>query len=244
MSEPPQQPPPQQPYGQPPYQYPPQPPYGQQPYGYGYGYGGYPPPPQWTPPPRIDPQLIKPSRLWYWLSAIPAVVGTVIAVVLLVEIIGQFDFDLDRMRTPQPVTVSMDKDDEKGIYLQTSGDPAARSASAATLSCRVRDARERPVPLKDASGFTLTVNEDEFVEQWRFVAPADGRYTVTCGAPEGVPAAVGPHVAVRRFWAPLVGMIVAFLAGIAIAVTMAVVTGVKRSNHKSRLQREAREATG
>ena len=231
MSYPPPPPPGQQP--------PQQPPYG---YGYGYGYGGYPPQPQWTPPPQIDRKLLRPSTIWYWVSPIPALIGTVLAIVLLVDVIQQFDTGMDNFRTPGSVQVTMDRDDEKGIYIQTAGAPGARSASSATLSCRVRDARERPVPLKDASGFTLTVNSDEYVEQWRFVAPADGTYSVGCFEPTGVPAAVGPHIAVRRFLGPILGMVFAFLVGIGASVLIAVVTAVRRSTHKQRLQREALDA--
>jgi hypothetical protein len=221
----------------PPGQYPPQPP--------PYGYGGYPPQqPYWTPPPRIDPKLLKPSRLWYWLSPIPAVIGTAIAIVLLVGVINQFDTNLDHFVAPGTVAMTLDKGDEKGIYLQTAGTAGSRSASGATLSCNVRAVSGGSVRLRDASGFTLTLNDDEYVEQWRFVAPADGNYVVACREPPGAPAAVGPHLAVRRVLGPIVGMIVAFLIGVAATAIIAIVTGVKRSNHKQRLQREARQAQG
>lgn len=226
--------------------YPPPPPPGgyppQQPYGYGYGYGGYPPQQYWTPPPPIDPKQLRPSRLWYWLSPIPVLIGTAIAIVLLVGLVKQLDTDLDHFQTPGSDTVTMDKNDEKGIYLQTAGTAGARGASQVTLSCSVRDAREESVALRDTSGFTLTINDDVYVEQSRFKAPADGTYRVSCSEPSGVPVAVGPHIAVRRFLGPIAGMIVAFLAGIAGTALIAVVTAVRRSSHKQRLQREAREA--
>jgi hypothetical protein len=227
-------PPPPPPQGPPPGQYP-----AQQPYGYGY----YPPQQPWTPPPRIDPSLLKPSRLWYWLSPIPVVIGTAIAIVLLIGLIGQLDTNLDHLVTPGHVAMTLHKGDERGIYLQTAGTAGARSASGATLSCSARNVgTERTVPLKDASALTLTLGNDEYVEQWRFVAPADGNYVVSCQEPPGVPAAVGPHIAVRRFLGPVLGMIVAFLLGLAATAIIAIVTGVKRSNHKQRLQREATEA--
>jgi hypothetical protein len=228
--------PPPPPQGPPPGQYPPQPPYG-------YGYGGYPPQqPYWTPPPRIDPKQLKPSRLWYWLSPIPVLIGTVIAVVLLVGVIKQFDTNLDHFAAPGAATERLDKGDERGIYLQTAGTAGARSNSGAVLSCSVRDSRERTVPLRDASALNLTINNDEYVEQWRFKAPADGTYIISCREPSGAPVAVGPHIAVRRFLGPILGMIVVFLVGLALTAIIAIVTGVKRSNHKQRLQREAQQA--
>jgi hypothetical protein len=236
VSHPPPPPPP--PGGYPP----PPPPPNQPPYGH-YGYGQYPPQPQWTPPPRIDPSLLHPRRLWYWLSPLPAIVGIAIAIVLLVGVIDQFDSGIENFRTPGTATVRLDKDDERGIYLQTAGAVDARPASTTTLACSVRDERERPVALKDASSFTLTSGNDEYTEQYRFVAPADGRYFVSCREPSDVPAAVGPHIALRLFWGPVVGMGFFSLVGIAASIAIAVITGVRRSNHKQRLQREARQGS-
>jgi hypothetical protein len=232
-------PPPPGPGGYPPRQQPP--------YGYGYPpYQGYPPypgyPPQqpyWTPPPRIDPKQLRPSRLWYWLAPIPALIGTTIAIILLVGIIEQFTTGLKHFRTPHSVTVQLDKNDERGIYLQTSGTVGARSPSDVNPRCTVRDAREHTISLKDASGFNITSDNDDYEEVQRFVAPADGAYTVTCTRPSGLPMAVGPHVALRRFWGPLVGLIFAFVVGVGATAVIAIVTGVRRSNHKQRLQREA-----
>ena len=224
-------PPPPPPYG---YGYPPQPPYG-------YGYPPQPPP-HWTPPPQIDPAVLRPSRLWYWLSPIPAVAGIAIAIVLLVGVIKQFDTDLDHFVAPARVSVRMDGGDEKGLYLQTAGTAGARRTERGALSCAVNDAGGREVDLHDGSGLNLTVGDDEYVEQLRFAAPADGTYVVRCTGPAGAPAAVGPHIAVRRFVGPVIGMIAAFVIGVALSAIIAIVTGVRRSNHKQRLQREAREA--
>lgn len=215
--------------------YPPPPPPGPPPHGY--GYGGYPPQ-AWTPPPQIDPKQLKPSRLWYWLAPLPALIGVGIALVLLVGVIQQFDTDLDHLRTPGSVTVQLDEGDERGIYVQTAGAPGAVNPPRA-VSCTVRGAREANVPLRGTSGLTLTVGGDEYVEQDRFTAPADGSYVVSCSEPPGLPVAVGPHIAVRRFFWPVIGMIAAFLIGVALTGVIAVVTGVRRSNHKQRLQREA-----
>jgi hypothetical protein len=231
------QPPPPPPYG-----YPPGP--GQPPYG-SHGYGGYPPQQYWPPPPpRIDPKELRPSRVWYWLSAVPAVVGCIIAVVLLVEVINRFDTDFDRFTTPARVTVNLDKDDERGIYLHRFGHPRSASASGAVVSCSVRGPNERSIPLRDASSFTLTINNDEFVEQQRFVAPVSGQYVVSCQEPSGVPLALGPHLAFRQFWGPIIGMILAAVLGILLSAVIAIVTAVRRSNHKQRLQREWRESQG
>jgi hypothetical protein len=225
--------------------YPPpeQPPHGQQPpYPYGYQPPAYPywQQPQWRPPPYIDPKRLKPSRLWYWLSPIPALIGLALCGAFSVQFIDRFDTDLAHLRAPGTVQLSLESGDERGIYVQTVGAVGARSVSAADLRCSVREATsERSVTLHDSSGFTLTLNSDEYVERLRFEAPRAGRYAVSCSEPPGVPLAVGKHLSFREFALPIIGAIASFLIGAALTAAIAVVVAVKRSSHKQRLQREA-----
>jgi hypothetical protein len=228
-------PPPEQPQGQ-------QPQSQQPPYPYGYQPPPYPywQQPQWRPPPYIDPKVLKPSRLWYWVAPIPALIGLVLCAVFVVQFVDRFDTNLTHLRTPGTVQLTLDAGDERGIYVQTAGALGAQSVSAGDLRCSVREAAsERSVELHDASGFTLTLNNDEYVERLRFKAPRAGRYAVTCSEPPGVPLAVGKHLALREFALPAIGAIASFLIGAALTTAIAVVVAVKRSRHKQRLQREA-----
>ncbi len=231
----------QPPHGQQP-PYGPQPPYGQQPPpGYQWPYPYQPPPQQWQPPPRIDPKELRPSRLWYWLSPIPALVGVALAVVFVLQLVDRIDTDLDHLRAPGTVQLQLDAGDERAIYVQTLGAVGARpNVSAADLSCTVREAAtERTLPLDESSGFTLTINNDEYVKRLSFDAPRAGRYSVTCTEPRGTPLAVGQDLGFGELAVPIVGIVLSFLIGVALTAAIAIMTAVKRSNHKQRLQREA-----
>lgn len=221
--------------------YPPPPPQGpQRPYGYGYGYGGYPQQ-QWTPHPRIDPSQLRPSRVWYWLSAIPAVVGTILAIVFLVAFIEQLDPDIDNFRSNRATEVDV-KSGERAIYVQTRRNNTPIQLPADELRCRVSlVARDQPIALDEVSGSTLDVNTDSYAAEYKFDAPEDGRYRVVCEGPEGVPLAIGPHLSLGLF-APLIFAIASFLIGAILTGVVLIVTAIRRSNHKQRLQREARQA--
>jgi hypothetical protein len=84
------------------------------------------------------------------------------------------------------------------------------------------------------------VNSDSYVERFSFDAPHDGPYRVSCEGPEGVRLAVGPDLTFGLF-VPLIIAIGAFLLGGLVTTVGLIVTAVRRSNHKQRIQREWRE---
>ena len=226
VSEPP--PPPRYPYGY----YPPQ----------AYGYGGYPPQSHWPPPPPpIPASELKPSRLWYWLSAIPAVAGTILAIVFLVIFINGLDPDLDNFSSNRSTTVDLQSGD-RGIYVQTHDEYSPLRIPTGELRCNVAfvGSDSQPVDLESTSGTTLDSNADSYREEFKFHAPHDGPYRVICEGAEGVQLAIGPHLSFGLF-APLAIAIGAFILGGILTVVGMVVTAVRRSNHKQRLQREWRE---
>jgi hypothetical protein len=226
-------PPPPPPGGQPPYQQPP------------YAYGYYPPQAYYQPPPRIDPKQLKPSRTWYWLGAIPAVVGTIVAIVFAVQFVDRLDPHIDNFRSNHTAVVHLNSGD-RAIYVQTRRRGTPLRVPAGDLRCNVSFIRTiggdpQPVAVHHTSGSTLDLNDDSYAAEYKFHAPHDGPYRVICEGPEGMRLAIGPHLSFGLF-APLVAAIGAFLLGGLLTVVMEVVTGVRRSNHKQRLQREAREA--
>jgi len=243
VSYPPQQPPegpPQQPYGQQPYGQ--QPPYGAgPPQPYGYGYGGYPPQ-QWQPLPKIDPRELKPSRLWFWLSAIPTVIGTILAIVFLVAFIDELDPDIDNFRPNEPAVVQVNEG-SRAIYIQTARNNLPAFVPSGTINCTVtsQGTGDR-VPLERSTGSTLDVNSDSYAREFSFDAPRDGEYRVLCEGPREANLAIGPDLTFGLF-APLLWAGVAFVVGLLVSALIAIVTAVRRSNHKSRLRRE-RAASG
>ena len=219
------QPPPPPPYGQPPY--------GQPPYPY------WQPQPQWQPPRPIDPKELRPSRLWYWLSPIPALIGAIVGVVFVVAFIEQLDPDIDNFRTNQRAEVNL-KAGDRAIYVQTRDNGRPLLLPPGDLRCQVSyvGSDSRPVTLEGAGSSTLDVNNDSYVSEFKFDAPFDGPYAVRCDGPSGLRLAIGPHLSFGLF-APLILAIASFGIGLIASIVIAVVTAVRRSNHKQRLQREA-----
>ena len=239
MSDPPPPPPPP---GQQP------PPYGQQPpaygYQYGYGYGGYPPQPYWQPPPPpIDSKELRPHWVWYLLSAIPLALGLILAAVFVVHFIDELDPDIDNFRSNRAAIVDLDSGD-RALYIQTRDTGVPLRVPPDELRCNlafVGGGSPQPVPLKRSGGSTLDVNDDSYAEEFSFKAPRDGNYRVICEGPEGVRLAIGPDLSFGLFVSLILAIGSLILGGILTVVGM-VVTAVRRSNHKQRLQREAREA--
>ena len=215
------------------YQPPPPPPYGQPPYPYPQQY------PQWQPPPPIDPKLLRPSRLWYWLSPIPALIGAIVGVFFVVAFIDRLDPDIDNFRVNEPAAVDLQSGD-RAIYVQTRDNNRTLVVPPGELRCRVEFVGSDSVPLEveRTGNATLDANADSYAAEFKFHAPHDGPYAVRCDGPEGVRLAIGPHLSFGLF-APLAAAIGAFGIGAILAVVIAVVTAVKRSSHKQRLQREA-----
>jgi hypothetical protein len=205
----------------------------------------YPPPPQPWPywqPPHIDPRQLKPSRLWYWLAGVPAAIGTILAVVLLVVFIEQLDPDIENFQSNREAAVDL-KAGDRAIYVQVRENDRPIQLPPGRLNCRVSfvGSDSLPLRLERESGSSLDVNTDSYAAEYSFDAPHDGPYSVMCEGPEGVPLAIGPHLSLGLF-APLVAAIGSFVLGVILAAVIAIVTAIRRSNHKQRLQREARQA--
>lgn len=221
------------------------PPHGpeQPPYQQGYGYGYYPPqpPPYWAPPPQIDPKQLKPSRGWYWISAIPAAIGVIVAIVFVVAFVERLDPDIDNFQSNRPAVVEVNEGD-RAIYIQTRSNGEPIRVPPEDLRCSVNslEGGER-VPLDRAGGSTLDVDTDSYAREYSFDAPRDGRYRVRCDGPQNVRLAIGPDLTFGLF-APLIFAIVSFLVGALAGGGIALVTALRRSSHKQRLQREARQA--
>jgi len=222
--------------------YPPPPPPGP-PGPPGYGYGGYPPQQYWPPPPPpVDTTQLRPSRLWYWLSGIPVLVGAVMCAVFVGVFIAQLDPDIDNFRSNRAAELNFDSGD-RALYIQTRDAGIPLRVPPDDLRCNVTyvGTDSQPVKLKRSSGSTLDVNNDSYVEEFSFHAPRDGPYRVLCEGPEGVKLAIGPDLSFALF-VPLALAIGSLIVGGILTTVGLVVTAVRRSNHKQRLQREAREA--
>lgn len=192
----------------------------------------------------IDAQRIRPSAWWYAASAIPVVAGIAIGVILIVNIVHDVASDLHHFETPSAVTVRLNDDDKRDIYVQTRGAPSSTgfAVPASALTCQVRGPKG-PLPVDLADNTTLTTGGDRYRSRFEFTANADGEYRVGCASntrpPVPIPLAVGPHLGVFQIIGTVFGVIAAFGGGLLFAGLVAGLVALLRHRSKIKLQREA-----
>lgn len=195
----------------------------------------------------MDPSLLRPSTVWYWIAGIIGLAGVAIAVVLFVGFVGSLINDLNgpltHLRAPGEATIELDAGAKRTIYRQirdASGPIAV--APGAQVECTVaRGGTE--IEVGDAFDWTLERDADRYKALFDFEAPEPGGYRVTCqssgNAAQPVPLAIGETFGLLDFLKRLGGVLGAFFGGLGIACTIAIVTVVRRDHHKRRLQQEA-----
>ena len=195
-------------------------------------------PPQWQPPPHVDPSQLRPGRVWYWLSPIPLAIGIAVCVFFVVMLVDRLDFHLQHFAAGSAKVVHVEKGKQRGIYSQTGGSRVTVSGIGVVSACTVRAVgSEAAVPVHAVTtSFTLTLNNDIYDERFWFEPTSTGNYTVSCQGAEGTPLAIGPHLGFRGLALPIVGIVVAFLLGMALTIAIPVITAVRRGNHKKRIQ--------
>jgi len=210
---------------------------------------GYPAP----QPYPIDPRDVRPSRTWYVVAVVIALLGLVAAPLLVVlglasfgSAIGQLPSLDAQFNGGTPTTVELKAGQKSAVYAVVLED----SAGAAGANCTGAAVSGGTISLTpigyDASA---TAEGSTWSILYEITVSQDGQYSITCTSDTGVPGtdvyAVGDAVEVGGFMARIFGgagaIFGAFLApcvGIFIAVVIAIITGVRRSSYRSRLQRE------
>jgi hypothetical protein len=204
------------------------------------GYPQYPyyQPPPYQPPPPVDPAQLRPGRVWYWLSPVPAVIAVAAIVFFVVMLVDRLDFNLQHFAAGSSARVHADAHKHRGIYAQTGGARVSVSGIGTISTCSVRPADGgAPLPVHPVtSSFTLTLNNDTYDERFWFEPSSSGEFIVSCQGREGSPLAVGPHLGFRALALPIVVIIVAGLLGLVGTILIPVITATRRSSHKRRIQ--------
>ena len=215
---------------------PPPPPPPQQPY---YQQPQYQQPPQRPP---IESSRLRPRARWYWLSALPLLLGIAAATILGVSAAKAFPDEPDNFRAPGGPTERLEKGEKYSIF--TSYDSDSSSSPAPDCEVVSLPGGDR-VPLDTAGNTTLTFGEDEYETQYHLKAPRTGRYEVNCeprGAFGGQSLAFGERPNLARFGILLGTAIASFVLGLLLAGIVPIVIAVRRHRHKRRLQDEAMAA--
>lgn len=210
-----------------------------------------PPPPQPAlrpPPPRVDPSLLRPSTVWYWVAGIIGVLSVGVSVALFVGFIGSLIDDLTgpltHVEAPGEVTIELEPGAERTIYRQdrSAGAPI-RGSAGAEPTCTVARVGGGQVEVGDAFDWTLKRDGDRYRALYNFEAAEGGSYRVSCtvsgSTGGGVPLAIGEKIGLLRLLVRAGAALGVFFGGLGIALAIAIVTVVRRDSHKRRLQHAA-----
>jgi hypothetical protein len=195
-------------------------------------------PPPYQPPPPVDPAVLRPGRIWYWLSPVPAVVAIAAIVFFVVMLVDRLDFHIHDFAAGSTTQVHADAHKQRGIYAQTAGARVSVSGVGVVSACTVRPVGGgAPLTVHAVTTtFTLDLDNDTYDERFWFEPDKSGSYLVSCQGPEGSPLAIGPHLGFRALALPIVGIVVAGLLGLVGTILIPVITATRRSGHKRRIQ--------
>jgi len=176
----------------------------------------------------MDPRQLRPRRRWYGIAVGIAVLFTAIGiggfVVGIVSATGSIpDFD-STYPGNQDSQVTLESGRSYGIYVPENS----------PQTCNVDD---RVTTASPNATFTFTRDGQQWVHLSNLTVDAAGTYTVNCDAPT---YAVGPAPELGQFAGGIGGGLAALMGlpclGITIGGIIALVTGLRRSSHKKRLQ--------
>jgi hypothetical protein len=205
-----------------------------------------PPPPLYAPPPHIPSSELRPSTVWFWVAGAVGVVCVVVSILLFVNVFSGLVDDLTgpltELEAPGEVTLELEEGAERTIYRQFREAGAPVASGAPDPTCTVSSPSGSAVEVGDTFEWTLNRSGDRYRAIHDFSAPTAGAYTVSCetrdNSSERVPVAIGESIGLFELLAKAGAALALFFGGLIVAGTIAGVTGVMRSNHKTRLQRE------
>ena len=216
-----------------------------------------PPPPPPPPPPQQPPQYhapapkrppiessrLRPRARWYWLTALPLVIGAVAAALLAVATVKAFPDEPDPFSAPGGPTERLEGGEDYTIFSRSRESAFDARPSPPTPDCEVISLpRGDRVELDDAGNTTISFGGTEYRTQLHLTAPSTGRYEVSCqpGSAFGTQAlAFGERPNLGRFGVLLGSAIGSFVLALLLAAVIAAVVAVRRYRHKRRLQDEA-----
>jgi hypothetical protein len=197
--------------------------------------------------PRIDPKDMRPSRIFYWVAGLLAVLSVLFAGVLFFSILRPLFDPIENFEAGTPEVVSVDAGDWRTIYARSSGTfdaPRGDTYSPNDFACTVVGPDGKRVQVSRADGFTYQRNDDTYEAKLQFKAKKSGDQVVRCafkpdpGRP--VALAVGPHFGTVGFVTRLVLFFAALFGGPLAGGILALLVFLLRQRSKSRLQAQER----
>ena len=201
------------------------------------------------PPPSVSPSELRPSRVWYWIAGAIAVVGICVGPGLAALGAASLAERIPQMRTEfeagEPTEVDLTSDRTWGIYIDDEAtgqdfDPDATECAGASLG-------GGEIELDRASrGFEFRADGRHWHLVFEVRVSQDGQYEIAC-APTGSlqPTGhygIGESIDLPDFARNALGSVALLVGvpclGLTIGGVIALVTALRRNNHKKRLQAE------
>jgi hypothetical protein len=158
---------------------------------------------------------------------VAGVVGAAGLIFLLVDEVTSGG--LTHFTTDAPLEIDLPAGAERTIYRD-------RADLSPRVSCKVEEAgTARPVPVRSATGFTLTIGDEELSSISSFEADEAGRYLVTCSSQSARPVevVVGPRIRVFRSLGRVFSAGAIVLVALCLSAAIIAVTAVKRHQRRS-----------
>jgi hypothetical protein len=180
------------------------------------------------------------------VAGVIGVVCVALSIVLFVNVFSSLVDDLTgpltELDAPGEVTLELEEGADRTIYRQVRQAGAPVATGAPDPTCSVDSPSGSAVEVGDTFEWTLNRSADRYKAINDFTAPASGAYRVSCttrgNSREQVPVAIGESIGFIELLGKAGAALALFFGGLIVAGTIAGVTGVMRSNHKTRLQRE------
>ncbi|WP_239502243.1 serine/arginine repetitive matrix protein 2 [Streptomyces qinglanensis] len=188
----------------------------------GAAYGG--------PPPRNVPaKELRPRRLWYVVAAVLALVlagsGTAVIVSAVRDTVDSIDTD-HTFPSGGSRTFRFTAGETKAIYASVSG--------RGRVNCRIPQMQSGSMKQPDST-FRITSGSRTWERVFEVKPGSSGDYTLTCTSDRQTEFALGDEPRVGTAVGSVLAAIALFLAAVASAVTISVVTAVRRGRHRRRL---------
>lgn len=191
---------------------------------WGTPYGGPP-----HPPPNIPAKDLRPRRIWYLVAALLGLVLAGAGVALIVVTVKNTMNSIDTSRafsSGESQTFRLVEGETKAIYVSQSG--------TGRVDCRIPELRSGTLTQPDGS-FRITINSRTWDRVFEVKPGSSGDYTLSCTSELPAQFALGDRPQVGSTISGIAAGVGCFLAALATAVTITVVTAVRRGRHRRRL---------